>query len=126
MHTYFDQLDPTYFICTIYIAGYKYNTNISNGEMYKDFPYDIMGMKIADFAGELNIPLFLKISWTVSVMQTNSYNQHAMLHKYQKMPSSDCMVMHTDNSNIKAHFWIVIPLLMQQVVLQLQLLICNT
>ena len=36
------------------------------------------------------------------------------------------MVMHTGNSEIKAHFWIVIPLIMKQDAIQLQLLVCDT
>ena len=39
------------------------------------------------------------------------------------MPSP--VVMHKCNSDIKVHCWIVIPLMMQQVAIQLQLLVCN-
>ena len=39
------------------------------------------------------------------------------------MPSPDYMVLHTGNGNIKTHFQIVIPLMMQQTAMQLQLLV---
>ena len=76
---------------------------------------------IASFAGELNILVFLDNVCTVSVMLKDYYDQNIVLHKCQKIPFFDHMVMHTGNGDIKVHFWTVIPL----VTIQLQLLICD-
>ena len=58
--------------------------------------------------------------------QKSYYDQHEILHKCHKMPYPDYMVRHTGNGDIKVYFWIVIPVMIQQVAMQSQLLVCST
>ena len=59
-------------------------------------------------------------------MAKNYSDDHKILHKCQKMQSSDHVVMHIDNGDIKVHFWIVILLYVQQDAIRFQTLVCNT
>ena len=83
-------------------------------------------MTIVNFVAQLKILLFLDNNCTISIMQKSCYNGNEIMLKCQKIPSADYMIMHTGNGDIKPHFWIVILLVMQQVTIQLQLLVCDT
>ena len=86
-----------------------------NGEIYKQFPYDTSDKKIMNSVKELNIQVLLENGCMVSIMPQSYYDKHKILHKYQEMPSFDYMVIYTGDGDIKAHFLIVIPLMMKQV-----------
>ena len=101
--------------CIIHNRSWKWFDHVFNGETYKQY-----------FAGELNIPVFLDNDCTVPIMPKSYYDSHKILYKFQKVSSFDCMVMHKDNDDIEVHFWIGILLMMQEIALQLQLLVCDT
>ena len=69
--------------------------------MYQQFPHGMLGMTIENFAEELNISVVLKNNCTVSILPLSYYDQHDILHKCEKMWSSNYVVLHTDNSDIK-------------------------
>ena len=77
----------------------------------EQFPYDRTGLKTANFAGQLNIPMFLDNGCTFSIMPNTFYNRHEVLHKWQQMPVDD-IVINTGNVDIWVQFCIVIALYM--------------
>ena len=60
-----------------------------------------------------------------SIMPKCYYDSHKILFRCQKI-SALSPVMHTGDNDIKARFWIVIPLFFHWVIIQFQLLICDT
>ena len=62
------QLESASFICTIYIAGHEPNSTICNGKRYQQFPYYMPAMTIANFAGEMNIPVLFDNVQPLSIM----------------------------------------------------------
>ena len=118
-HTHYNELDPAYFVHVLYIDRNEYNTTFYNGELYQQVSYEKIGMTIANFVGELNISVFLDSDYTAPVMPNSFYYDHTVLHKCQIIPSSGYMVMHTGKGDFKDYLYLVIPLMMQQVTIQL-------
>ena len=69
---------------------------------------------MADYVGELNIPIILSNCCMLSIMPKHLYARHENLHKCQRIPE-DNMIIHVGNGDINVYFCIVIPLYMQQV-----------
>ena len=105
--------------------GHENNSITFNGKVYQQLPYDMLELTIVNFVGELNIPVFLNNGCMFSILYEHYHDNHEILHICKKMPA-DNIIMHTGNGNIQVHFRIVIPLFIQQVAIQLQLLVCDT
>ena len=88
---------------TTYIVGQENNSNISNGETYQQFPYEMSGMTIANFTRELNIPVSLDSGCSFHHAK-NAINLHGILHKCKKMSSPDYMVILSCNGDLKVDF----------------------
>ena len=63
----------------IYIAEHGSNSSTSHSETYQEFLYNTLGMKIENFEGELDIPVFLDNSCTISIIPKIYYEQHKIL-----------------------------------------------
>ena len=76
-------------------------------------------LTIVNFGRELNIPVYLENGCTFSIIPRQYYYRHDTLHKLQ-----ECQL--TIWSCIQVHIWIVSPLYIQHVAIQLQSLMCDT
>ena len=61
MSTHYNQLEQTSFVHTLYIEGHEHNYITYNGRSYQQVQYYKGSMAIANFARELNIPVFLHL-----------------------------------------------------------------
>ena len=92
---------------------------------YKQFLNEMTGFTIANFAGELNIPVFLDNGCAFSFTPKTFCDRHEVLYKCKNI-AADNMVIQTGNRDTKVHFRMVNPLYIQKVAIQVQLLVCDT
>ena len=86
-----------------------------NSELYHQFQYDVCGI-ITSLARELEVqvPLYVCFPlWKKNILQCIK-----ILHQCFGIPT-DYMMIHPRNGDMKVNLWIVIPLCLQQVAIQI-------
>ena len=67
--------------------------------------------------------VFIDNGATPSIFQISTYNKHPVSQKYPKTKSTT--PIHTGGGTIKSHFWIELPLKLENQVIQIKVLVCN-
>ena len=65
------------------------------------------------------VEIFIDNGATPSILPLNVYNKYPILQKYPKMES------HTGGGMIESHFWIEIPLRLENQIIQIKTLVCD-
>ena len=69
------------------------------------------------------IQVFIDNGATTSILPISTYNRHPVLQKYLKTKSTT--PIHTGGGTIESHFWIVLPLKLENQVIQIKVLVCD-
>ena len=69
------------------------------------------------------IQVFINNRATPSILLIRTYNRHPVLQKYPKTKSTT--PIHTGGGTIESHFWIELPLKLENQVIQIKVLVCN-
>ena len=69
------------------------------------------------------VEIFIDNGATPSILQLNMYNKHPILQKYPKTESHT--PIHTGGGMIESHFWIEIPLRLENQTIQIKTLVCD-
>ena len=71
-----------------------------------------------------SVEIFIDNGATPSILPLNMYNKHPILQKYPK--SESYTPIHTGGGMIESHFWIEIPLKLENHIIQIKTLVCDS
>ena len=108
----------------MYFSG---NTEIItkiNQVPYWVIDYDDKGMFQAILMDNSQVEIFIDNGATPSILTLNIYNKYPILQKYPKTESHT--PIHTGGGMIESHFWIEIPLKLDNQIIQIKTLVCDS
>ena len=84
---------------------------------YQTVQYDKKGMFPAQLMDETPVQAFIDNGVTPSILPLSTSNKHPVLQKYPKTKSTT--PIHTGGGTIESHFWIELPLKLENRVIQI-------
>ena len=107
----------------MYFSGNKETTTKINQVPYQVIDYDDKGTFQAKLMDNTQVEIFIDNGATPSILPLNMYHKYPLLQKYPKMESHT--PIHTGGGMIESHFWIEIPLRLDNQIIQIKTLVCN-
>ena len=107
----------------MYFSGNTHTVTKINHILYQTIQYDDKGMFPAQLMDDTAIPIFIDNGATPSILSLSTYNKHPILQKYPKTKSTT--PVHTGGGTIELHFWIEIPLKLENQTIQTKVLDCD-
>ena len=108
----------------MYFSGNKETITKINQVPYQVIDYDDKGMFRAKLIDNTQVEIFIDNGGTSSILPLNVYNKYPTLQKYPKTESHT--PIHTGGGMIESHFWIEIPLKLDNQIIQIKTLVCNS
>ena len=108
----------------MYISGNPYIVTKINHVPYQTVPYDDKSMFPVKLMDDTPIQVFIDNGATPSILPISTYNKHPVLQKYPKTKSTT--PIHTGGGTIEFHFWIELPLKLENQLIQIKVLVCNS
>ena len=109
---------------TMYFSGNKETVTKINQVPYQVVDYDNKGMFQAKLMDNTQVEIFIDNGATPSILPLKLYNKYPILQKYLKMESHT--PIHTGGGMIESHFWIEIPLKLDNQTIQIKTLVCDS
>ena len=91
---------------------------------YQVIKYDDKGMFQAKLMDNTQVEIFIDNRATPSVLPMSVYNKYPIFHKYPKMESHT--PIHTGGGMIESHFWLEIPLKLDNQIIQIKTLVYDS
>ena len=107
----------------MYFSSDKVTISKINQVPYQVIDYDDKGMFQAKLMDNTSVEIFIDNGATPSILPLNMYNKHPILQKYPKMERYT--PIHTGGGMIESHFWIEIPLKLENQIIQIKSLVCE-
>ena len=107
----------------MYFSGNKETATKINQVPYQVIDYDDKGMFQAKLIDNTQVEIFIDNGATPSILPLKVYNKYPILQKYPKTESHT--PIHTGGGMIESHFWIEIPLKLDNQTIQIKTLVCN-
>ena len=108
----------------MYFSSDKETITKINQVPYQMIDYDDKGMFQANLMDNTQVEIFIDNGATPSILPLNVYNKHPILQKYPKTDSHTSI--HTGGGMIESHFWIEIPLRLENQTTQIKTLVCDS
>ena len=108
----------------MYFAGNAETVTKINHVPYQTVQYDNKGMFPAQLIDNTPIQVFIDNGATPSILPVSTCNKHPVLQKYPKTKSTT--PIHTGGGTIESHFWIEVPLKLDNQVIQIKVLVCDS
>ena len=108
----------------MYFSGNKETITKINQVPYQVIDYDDKGMFQAKLLDNTQVEIFIDNGAIPSILPLNVYNKYLILQKYPKMESHT--PIHTGEGMIESHFWIEIPLKLDNQIIQIKTLVCDS
>ena len=108
----------------MYFSGNKETITKINQVSYQVIEYDDKGMFQAKLMDNTHIEIFIDNGATPSILPLSVYHKYPILQKYPRMESHTSI--HTGGGMIDSHFWIKIPLKLDNKVIQIKTLVCDS
>ena len=108
----------------MYFSGDKETITKLNQVPYQVIDYDNKGMFQAKLMDNTQVEIFIDNGATPSILPLSMYNKHPILQRYPKMESHT--PIHTGGGMIESHFWIEIPLRLENQIIQIKTLVCDS
>ena len=108
----------------IYFSGSNEAFTKINHVPYQAIEYKDEGMFQAKLMEDTQVQIFIDNGATPSILPLNIYNKYPILQKYPKMESYS--PIHTGGGIIESHFWIEIPLKLDNQIIQIKALVCDS
>ena len=108
----------------MYFSGNKETITKINQVPYQVIEYDDKGMFQAKLMDKTQVDIFIDNGATPSILPLNMYNKYPILQKYPKTESHT--PIHTGGGMIESHFWIEIPLKLDNQIIQIKTLVCDS
>ena len=109
---------------TMYFSGNKETIAKINQVPYQVIEYDNKGMFQAKLMDNTQVEIFIDNGAMPSILPLSVYNKYPILQKYPKTKSHT--PIHTGGGMIESHFWIEIPLKLDNKVIQIKTLVCDS
>ena len=106
----------------MYFSGNKETTTKINQVPYQIINYDDKDMFQAKLMDNTQVQIFIDNGATPSILPFNVYNKYPILQKYPKTESHT--PIHTEGGMIESHFWIEIPLRLDNQIIQIKTSVC--
>ena len=107
----------------MYVSGNKETIIKINQVPYQVIDYDDKGMFQAKLMDNTEVEIFVDNRATPSILPLNVYNKYPILQKYPKTESHT--TLHTGGGMIESHFWVEIPLKLDNQTIQIKTLVCD-
>ena len=107
----------------MYFSGSKETIAKINQAPYQKIEYDDKGMFQVKLMDNTQVQIFIENGATPSILPLSIYNKYPILQKYPKTESYT--PIHTGGGMIESHFWIEIPLKLDNRVIQIKTLVCD-
>ena len=107
----------------MYFSGNKETITKMNQVPYQVIDYDDNSMFQAKLMDNTQVEIFIENGATPSILPLNVYNKYPILQKYPKTESHT--PIHTGGGMIVSHFWIEIPLRLENQIIQIKTLVCD-
>ena len=108
----------------MYFSGNKETITKINQVPYQVIDYDDKGMFQAKLMDSTQVEIFIDNGATPSILPLKVYNKYPILQKYPKTESHT--PIHRGGGMIESHFWIEIPLKLDNQIIQIKTLVCNS
>ena len=108
----------------MYFSGNKETIAKINQVPYQIIEYDDKGMFQAKLLDNTKVEIFIDNRATPSILPLSIYNKYPILQKYPKMEIHT--PIHTGGGMIESHFWIEIPLKLDNQIIQIKTLVCDS
>ena len=105
----------------MYFSGNKETMAKINQVPYQVIEYDDKGMFQAKLMDNTQVEIFINNGATPSILPLNVYNKYPILQKYPQTESHT--PIRTEGGMIESHFWIEIPLKLDNQVIQIKTLV---
>ena len=124
------QISPEMDIETMPYAMYFSGNNDTVAKIYhisyQTIEYDDKGMFQVKLMADTQVQIFIDNGATPSFLPLSIYNKHSVLKTYLKIESTNPIHIHTGGGMIESHFWIEIPLKLDNQVIQIKTLIFDS
>ena len=107
----------------MYFSGNIKTATKINHVPYHTVQYDNKGMFPAQLMDDTPIQVFIDNGATPSILPISTCNKHPVLQRYPKTKSTT--PIHTGGSTTESHFWIELPLKLENQVIQIKVLGCD-
>ena len=107
----------------MYFSGNTHTLTKINHVPYQTIQYDDKGMFPAQLMDDTPIQVFIDNGATPSILPLSTYNKHPILQKYPKTKSTT--PIHSGGGTIELHFWIELPLKLENHTIQIKVLVCE-
>ena len=108
----------------MYVSGNTHSVTKINHVPYQTIQYNDKGMFPAQLMDNTPIQVFINNGATPSILPLCTYNKHPILQKYPKTKSTT--LIHTEGGTIESHFWIELPLKLENQTIQIKVLACDS
>ena len=108
----------------MYFSGNKETIAKINQVPYQVIEYDDKGMFQAKLMDNTQVEIFINNGAMLSILPLSIYNKYPILQKYPKTESHT--PIHTGGGMIESHFWIEIPLKLDNQVIQTETLVYDS
>ena len=108
----------------MYFSGNKETFAKINLVPYQVIEYCDKGMFQAKLMDNTQVEIFIDNGATPSILPLSVYNKYPILQKYPRTESHT--PIHAGRGMIESHFWIEIPLKLDNQVIQIKTLVCDT
>ena len=108
----------------MYFAGNKETIAKINQVPYQVIGYDDKGMFQVKLMDNTQVEIFIGDEAMPSILPLSIYNKYPILQKFPKTESPT--PIHTGGGMMESHFWIEIPLKLDNQVIQIKTLVCDS
>ena len=108
----------------MYFSGNIETVTKINHIPYQTILNDEKGMFQAKLMDETQVQIFIDNGATHSILLLSTYNKNLLLRMYPKTESNT--PIHTGGGMIESHFWIEIPLKLDNQIIQIKALVCDS
>ena len=109
---------------TMYFDGNASTVTKINHIPYQTIQYNDKGMFPAQLMDDTSIQVFIDNGATPSILPLSTYKKHPILQKY--LTTESTTPIHTVGGTIKSHFWIELPLKLDDQTIQIKVLVCDS
>ena len=120
----FSEMDIETMPHAMYFSGNKETIAKINQVPYQVIEYDDKGMFQAKLMDNTHVEIFINNGAMPSILPLSIYNKCLILQKYPRMESHT--PIHTGGGMIDSHFWIEIPLKLDNQIIQIKTLVCDS
>ena len=108
----------------MYFDGNASTVTKINQVPYQTIQYNDKGMFPTQLMDDTTIQVFINNGATSSILPLSTYKKHPILQKYPTTKSTT--PIHTEGGTMELHFWIELPLILENQTIQIKVLVCDS